>query len=761
MDSILNALDGESGSMAAVLEEGDVVEKILGNEFVGHHQFSIANYNGPKQTVISGAKDVLEKACAKLEEQGLKVRTIPVSCAFHSPMLKRAKDYFLEKLNSFEFKAPKYDVYSNLTSQRYPVDPKQYRSYLADQIISPVRFNEQIRRMYDDGARVFIEAGPGSVLSGLIADILQGKDHTTISCYKSGESGLRRFMVALAELATLGVPVDTEIFYVDRDARQIELDHTKHKIVDNSRLWYINGYTAWPVHGEPPKGNLKNLKNPLGSGNVATNSDKDQTVSQYLAGMREVVAAQRDVMLRFLGKSGEYYDMPKNYSNKKGTHLVEESKEVTAAVAHENLLDLLLSIVSEKTGYPIEMLDLDLNIEADLGIDSIKRIEVFSHFFEVIGKKLENEEDVRRLIEELSTKKTFRMIGEWLNKEQHSAMSVENQGKDKKGDESFPQEHAKKNGVKPMLDSEMLSTYLRHAISSLTGYAKEDISVETNLETDLGIDVIKRFDAIKQLHEQFQIFQEEREQIVDMLQRLAVKRTIKEIVDLILDYTKAEEDKRFLFKYENDDEKEIQRYLLGMRMEDAEIASEKSLANMRFVITVDQHGVASALVSQLESQGAHCIIYKKDHNLDQLSDVDGIIHLAGLNTSDYGMNVNDFFPLLQKLLLTGTSRVYAVTGFGGVFDKHSFDDYGTAYLGISGLLKTVKGEFPEISARIIDIDPKDDVEVHAANILTELKVESSVVEVGYIGYKRYVREYMEVNLKAEKKEPLNSTVIVF
>ena len=85
-----------------------------------------------------------------------------------------------------------------------PADADAVRAELAAQIGAPVRFVEQIEAMYADGARVFVEAGPGSVLSGLVGKILGDRPHTVVSL---GDSGLRGLLAGLARLAAAGVDV--------------------------------------------------------------------------------------------------------------------------------------------------------------------------------------------------------------------------------------------------------------------------------------------------------------------------------------------------------------------------------------------------------------------------------------------------------------------------------------------------------------------------------------------------------------------------
>jgi acyl transferase domain-containing protein len=89
----------------------------------------------------------------------------------------------------------------------YPGEPDAIRARLAEHIGKPVRFVQEIEAMYADGARVFVEAGPGRVLTGLVGRILGKRPHAAIACDRAGEDGVFAFLLALAQLAVRGVPV--------------------------------------------------------------------------------------------------------------------------------------------------------------------------------------------------------------------------------------------------------------------------------------------------------------------------------------------------------------------------------------------------------------------------------------------------------------------------------------------------------------------------------------------------------------------------
>src|SRR5690606_31446642 len=117
-----------------------------------------------------------------------------------------------------DLRSPAFPVWSSATAAPYDTDPAELAAALAGQGAGPVRFAEQIEAMYEAGARIFVEAGPGRVLTDLVGEILGDRPHTAVGCDAPGEHGLTRLLHALAELAAAGVPVDPLTLFAGRDA---------------------------------------------------------------------------------------------------------------------------------------------------------------------------------------------------------------------------------------------------------------------------------------------------------------------------------------------------------------------------------------------------------------------------------------------------------------------------------------------------------------------------------------------------------------
>ncbi|HEY8504009.1 MAG TPA: acyltransferase domain-containing protein, partial [Gemmataceae bacterium] len=198
---IAEAAGKGAGTMAAVEAGAERVEGLI----AGIEGVTVANRNSPQQTVLSGTEEAVEKALARCGEQKVRGRRIPVACAFHSPLVAAARGPLAEALRGTEFRAPRFPVFSNTTAKPHADDPAAVVELLADHLVSPVRFQEEVEAMYEAGARVFVEVGPQAVLTGLVSQTLAGRDVLAVASDVKGRPGLVQLAHLLGQLLARGV----------------------------------------------------------------------------------------------------------------------------------------------------------------------------------------------------------------------------------------------------------------------------------------------------------------------------------------------------------------------------------------------------------------------------------------------------------------------------------------------------------------------------------------------------------------------------
>ncbi|WP_216637893.1 type I polyketide synthase [Actinoalloteichus hymeniacidonis] len=476
--SVSRAVQAEAGTMAAVSAGAAQTASVLDAAGLGDHVV-VANHNSPTQVVVSGPVVAVQHAVAALRAAGLGAGHIPVAGAFHSPLMNAAGREFAAALHDREFQPAEVPVWSNRTAAPYPADPSAVRGELAAHLTSPVRFAEQIVAMYEAGARVFIEAGPGNVLTRLAAAILRGRPHLVVSCEDS-RPGLPGFLDMLARLAIAGVGVRSDRLLSGRGATV--LGQNGRSAGRTSRFgggrvgqatgdtppprlgWVVDGRSVRTAQGHHLPGGLRPAQ-PIQEDVITMHRESDspgeaeRLVTDFLRSSRELLAAQRDVLMTYLGSgstdrpsappvvgpatvarpaltvqaepepeppAAAHQPPTQAIESTATTHSAPTSPELDtpaphsasaedAAPAEDEPVDIhavVLAVISERTGYPIELIDPDLDLESDFSIDSIKRTEIAGELIARLGLDTAALPDDE--VDQLAKARTTMAIAGWL-----------------------------------------------------------------------------------------------------------------------------------------------------------------------------------------------------------------------------------------------------------------------------------------------------------------------------------------------------------
>jgi acyl transferase domain-containing protein/NAD(P)H-dependent flavin oxidoreductase YrpB (nitropropane dioxygenase family)/NAD(P)-dependent dehydrogenase (short-subunit alcohol dehydrogenase family)/acyl carrier protein len=620
-DAILDAAaaaGGDTGTMAAVSASAEqILPHLAGTSVV------IANHNSPKQSVISGGTKQVAEVMERLAGAKLAAKKIPVACAFHSSIVAGARHALAQTLAELDVRTPDVPVYSNTTAAAYPSEPDAIRAQLAQQVAEPVKFAQELAAMYDAGARVFVECGPGQVLTRLTAEILGDRPHVAIACDGS-EPGVKPILRALAAMAAAGVPVDPSALFTDRDASIIalELDAKPARV----KPWLVSGHRVRPVGDESMP--HKPIGLPTAAPVVAPApvagvvGERDGVVLEYLRGMRSMIQAQRDVMLSYLGS------VPAPMIDVVSQPVVAQiaapivlpapapAPQPNPIETHDPM-QLVVSIVSERTGYPVETLGIDLDLEADLSIDSIKRIEIIGELAQRLGLRVEGKGGTDAIVEELATRKTLRSLVAWL--------------------------------------VERLDT-----TKPAPAAASELEELVTNPEPDPEIEPAVSARG------------------------------------------------------------ELRRYKLHVVETPAPLNGHTSFSGKRFAI-YDGGAIGDALAHALIGEGA-IVTRADDGDASRLANLDGFVDLGVV---DGVSTMRAMFERVRGAVLGGARVIYVAT-MGGELGRGGFG-------GPAGLIKTLAAEFPDVRARVVDLESTESPAEAAAKLHGELHASDHHLEIGYIG----------------------------
>ncbi|MFI0959996.1 SDR family NAD(P)-dependent oxidoreductase [Streptomyces sp. NPDC021080] len=640
----------------------------------------VANRNAPRQTVISGPVDDVTDAVRLLREAGYGAQRIPVACAFHSPLVAGAGARFAEALAARPVRAPEFPVWANRTAAPYAASPDGVRAELAAQIGAPVGFVEQIEAMYEAGARIFVEAGPGSVLTGLVGQILGDRPHRTVACEPRPDDGLRGWLDALARLAVAGLPVRTGWLLRGRDA--VDAVRTP---VPGRPGWTVDGQLVRTAAGDLLPGALAPARRVV-EATVPTNPPhavpsgrddrhgtrgrerqdargaQDALIADFLRTSREMVAAQRDVLMTYLGAgAGERTAAPPapvappaSWEATEAAPLTEPPRTavpspqpppVTGSSAHQgsateppahqasgtgpapvrggDVRQMVLEIISERTGYPLDMIEPDLDLEADLSIDSIKRAEIAGELARRLGagdgSDLTGLDDAE--LEDLAKARTAAAVTDWLTARLSGPAEPA----------ALPAEDAE---TEPAAEA-------AHAVETaeVTGAAEAAGAPEasgTAEAVEAGTGTTVNGEAVN-----------------------------------------GEAPKRYLPRSAP----------LGQEGGAADPAAV--LSGTRWAVLGD----APEIGARLASHGADVVVRDREHLLTQDDGrVDGVLYLVTGGTPV----LPDAFPVLKAALARGPRRLLAVRAADG-------DVPDTVAAGLRGFFRTVAREYPETVARTVEV----------------------------------------------------------
>ncbi|MHB2021651.1 MAG: phosphopantetheine-binding protein, partial [Candidatus Xenobia bacterium] len=536
--------------MLAVTGNVAEVERLLPSDV------TVANRNSPTQVVVSGPTAALEGAANRLREAGLTVHPLPVGGAFHSPLMAPASEQFRAVLADVGFAAGRLPVYSNVTARPYQDDVM----LLAEQVVRPVDFAGQIENMYAAGARIFVEVGPGTVLTGLVAAILGSRPHHALAldASRGRQGGLADLARLLAQLAALGVevrpaaweaeepparPKRMEVSLVGANYRSPERKTERPPVTSvampPAAPTMPTTVAAMPpatptmpttVAAMPPAAAPQSVSTaPLVSVAPASSSllrQAFESVQSSLAAMttlqqqtaqahqrfletqeaaqrtlQQVLEGQQRLVAAMMGGGTVPVSLPAPAPpppapppvptngvhhatapvlSTNGTHVAPAPTnghvhEVAPPPAGDQVERAILQAVADKTGYPVEVLTVDMDLESELGIDSIKRVEILAAVEERLPGAVKVSSD------RLGALRTLRQVMEAMR----PATAV-------------PAPPApRSNGASQGRAEETLLT----VVAEKTGYPREVLSLDMDLESDLGIDSIKRVEILATLEE--------------------------------------------------------------------------------------------------------------------------------------------------------------------------------------------------------------------------------------------------------------------
>ncbi|WP_406267219.1 SDR family NAD(P)-dependent oxidoreductase [Streptomyces sp. NBC_00191] len=437
----------------------------------------------------------------------------------------------------------------------------------------------------------------------------------------------------------------------------------------------------------------------------------------------------------------------------------------TAAVAAKPAVDVeavLLEVVGEKTGYPADMLELDMDIEADLGIDSIKRVEIMGVLQERLG------ETVSAGPEQLGELRTLRHIVDFMAEAAGTAAAPA----------AAPQPAAPAQTAAPAgPDAAGLEAALLEVVGEKTGYPADMLELDMDIEADLGIDSIKRVEIMGVMQERFG------ELVAAGPEQLGELRTLRHIVDFMAGGTDASVAAQTSATQAADATAaqpaadnsragigRAQAALVTLATPDLLVGAYPEGSGA--LVVDDGADLAPVLVNRLIESGRHVHVLRlpgvaqrvsgvKDHSLSgwgvtELADrmeeiladrISLVIDLSAAHGGDWTESVRRLAHTLlvakhaveplSTAATAGRAAFVTVTRLDGAFGLGGVDEELAPAGGVAGLVKTLAVEAPQLFTRALDLAPALTPEAGGDLVLNEVHdAVTDTVQVGHDGTRR-------------------------
>ena len=630
--------DKDAGGMLAVKGDREIILKIIEEQQLG---LDIANINAPDQVVLGGSTREIERAAEVFSAHQLFAKVLPVSAAFHTSRLQEAQKPLAEAISKTYFQNPELPVFCNIDGQAYPMEGAKIQQKFKEHMLSTVQFQQEIEAMYEAGARIFVEVGPGSILSRLVQSTLQDKSIKTISLNSNPpQDSARLYQQALTQLLVYGVSLNVQDPYQlsapDRKAAKAKMKipmNASNYLSEKTKMQWEKALQDSPSNtGEPSKESTRSVElnpspSPVANSHSPSPVDEESYSPQFsnnekesrqqthsmpmlqqqidlVEEMIQFHARQQDALeehRRFLEKYKQQMNQiaeeqqksrnkgdsalkdtpalspalretfPSFRSNGNGHHTPngngnaslnghpssngikpprgnadanDDQKKASSLVGENNLKnqelgevpdleETVLSLIAEKTGYPAEMINLDMELVADLGIDSIKQVEIFGAMREQYPILQQwQTEDFAQI---KSLKDIIGKIKQYLAPsgqedtpfEPLKGYSPTEIPTDKAVDEqeavSFPT-------IPQGLEEDAVVETLLAIVADKTGYPAEMIDQDMELVADLGVDSIKQVEILGAMREQYPVFREVQAEQLSALKKISdIKKLLQSV----------------------------------------------------------------------------------------------------------------------------------------------------------------------------------------------------------------------------------------
>jgi len=536
--------DGPGLGMMSVIcsaEQRDAILKLAGDSVV------LTNINAPNRFVLSGERESVKRAVDLAESFGLDARLLPIGSAFHSRFMEPARAPFRAALEKLPCAPPAVPILSTITGEYVATegfDSAYLAEHLSSQLVTPLNLPREVERLYAEGVQHFIEIGPGWSMTKMISGILGDRPHRaapTLHPKVGDEETFRRARAFLMALGHMGSAAERRnvpgIFSPDFIAYMEQHEPAVLGLIEEVHQRFVAALTEQASEvSRPPRAAVRPAAPP--SPREATAPSTPPTppqapAAQVAAGASDWIGRVREKLMATTGYPADMLQDDLDLEADLGVDSVQRA-EIWISLTGEHGLDTearptgirtiaqfaqalselaggdsvpapaatpaaapqpatteparpsaadvtaqWIERVREKlvatTGYPADMLGSDLDLEADLGVDSVQRAEIWISLTTEHGLDTEVRPSGIRTIAQFA-QALADMAGSGTPGDEPPAAA---------GEAATPAPAADAGG-------EIWVERVRQKLVKTTGYPAEMLEIELDLEADLGVDSVQR-----------------------------------------------------------------------------------------------------------------------------------------------------------------------------------------------------------------------------------------------------------------------------
>lgn len=767
---------------------------------VGTSNLSVAIINDDQHVVVSGTRIEVIKLKSFLRKNHVESIILPIPFPFHSGLLKAQEEQLELKLEEFKFSKPteQFEVYSTILSRFYePDDFLKLPKILAQQLITPFDFRTAVRNISENGVNTFVESGAGYILSNLVMkNLSRDKDpKIVVNTNSKKEDSNFTFDKAISKLQInsnqeVGVMthlLDESTVYkiqkltgypqtiIRNNASQFGLSDVEEtfavpkdiarKVFTLIKQSKLNDATLF--ESKPKDNNAiisiikKIIENVTGYPEDVLDEDADLEADLGIDSVK-----QADIFSEIYKEFNIHSEMTEkpdsldsirsllNYvtNNTKGSRIQEVDNKLkkTAEQANENSTHNVVSnikkIIQKETGYPIEVIEEDADLEADLGIDSVKQTEIISkvaEYYRIAEQSIQN-------IELGSVKSIADFVIKILGSKEDVEKSV---GK-----------------VKPLRMNKSLDIdRIVQIIAEQTGYPKDVLDINADLEADLGIDSVKRTDIMSTIAR-------EQRAVMNETDDMSKINTIAEIEE----YFKKKTNQKLILDHDHMVSKRFVATSLPYELKEEKTLSAINNKNILIITDKPQAGIAQNIDTILSAENnVEILRLNKEYNSQTIYRLIKNSADSLNNTVNFVINLQAAIPKAEETVLdtfsnwkSTVSRIYDVLFYSSKLSYENLKANHGYYLSVTnvghafgvdsnnidnpiggiatGFLKGLEKELRPINVKVLDFDDLSNENFVAETVKNEMMHMGNSIEIAYTDGVR--KRIVTVPAKLEQEE---------